>query len=92
MRGFATIKKHPRQRTLTRVVDYRSRIIAATVMNVFRTSVMSLSEILILTSKYTDNHLLSVESGTGSRKPVPNSAHVSSPPRKKALSVYMGAA
>lgn len=86
---FATIKKLPRQRTLTREVDYSSRSITATVMNAFRIRVSALSETANRTSKFTVQNLLSVELGTSPLRLVPHSAVVSVPPRKKAFSVYM---
>jgi hypothetical protein len=86
---FATIKKAPRQRTLTRDGDYRSRRITATVIRTFSRRVRAFSETLSDKSKRTIKNLLSVRLGSGPRRPPPYLALSSVPPQKEVPLVYM---
>jgi hypothetical protein len=93
---FATIKKLPRQRTLTEEVstangywnnDAIQRTIASNVSE-------SCSFTDSLKQGFIRHHLLSVESGNGLLRLLPDSAFVDEnmPPRKKVLPVYTGGA
>lgn len=83
---FATIKKLPRQRALTReVVSYSNPLrIAARTAN-FRSNTRSLR--LTFTTSFTIHHLLSVESGDSLLKLSSDSvcAVANMPPRKRGI-------
>jgi hypothetical protein len=91
MSPFATIKKLPRQRTLTREGNYiigckRNANIAAILASSLRSSDVT------STTSLTIHHLLSVESGKSLQRLLPDSVFAceNMPPRKKAYPVYTG--
>jgi hypothetical protein len=91
MRPFATMKKLPRQRTLTEEGYYfvkpkRNARTAASLSSKYRSLVVT------FTTSFTANHLLSVEPGASLLRLAPGSIFgcENMPPRKKAFSVYMG--
>jgi hypothetical protein len=91
MRTFATIKKLPRQRTLTEEIGvYSNPLSIARTTTIFRSITRSLE--LTFTTSLTIHHLLSVEPGKSLRRLFPGSvfARENMPLRKKAFPVYTG--
>jgi hypothetical protein len=87
MGGFVTIKKLPRQRTLTREIGSYSiwRSIANITAN-FTSNCRSVA--LTFTTSFTSHHLLSLKPDSGLTKPPSGFGFKAMPPRKKVLSVY----
>jgi len=85
---FGTIKKLPRQRTLTEEVGSYSKWEsnankAASFTSKYR------SVALTFTTSFTSHHLLSLKPDSGLTKPPSGFGFKAMPPREKVLSVYM---
>jgi hypothetical protein len=90
MMAFATIKKLPRQRSLTGEGEIYSRWRSIANRTATFTSKYR-SVALTFTTSFTSHHPLSLKPDSGLIKPPSGFGFKAMPPRKEVLSVYMGA-